>query len=296
VKPLRTGLRPSQRTLRQSRALPPALCCLALALLAGCAGAPEPARALRVCADPNSMPFSNRAGEGFENRLAEMIAQDLGAKVEYTWHAQRRGFVRETLRSGSCDVIMGIPSSFELALATRPYYRSTYVFVYRTDSGLDIESLDDERLRELRVGVQVIGDDYANSPPVHALGNRGIVNNVHGFTVFGDYDREAPSAHILDAVVDGAVDIAVVWGPLAGWYAQRHSLPVALVPVQPQIDLPYLPFVFDMAVGVRREDIALHDELDAVLERRAEEIHTLLDEYGVPRLRTSVVARGRTRQ
>ena len=154
--------------------------------LAGVALAIAPAyaaqpRALRVCADPNNLPFSNEQGEGLENRLAQIVAADLKATLEYTWWAQRRGFFRNTLREGRCDVVIGVPASFELAATTRPYYRSTYVFVERRTSGLQISSLDDPRLRELKIGVQMIGDDGANAPPVHALNNRGIVDNLRNF-------------------------------------------------------------------------------------------------------------------
>jgi mxaJ protein len=261
--------------------------------LHACAAADDvPARVLRVCADPNNLPFSDESRQGFENRIADLIAEELDARVEYTWFAQRRGFVRNTLRAGDCDVIMGIPSSFELALATRPYYRSSYVFVYRRDSGLDITSFDDPRLRELRIGVQVIGDDYNNSPPAHAFSNRGIVNNVAGFSVLGDYNEDVPPARILDAVAERRVDVAVVWGPLAGWYTHARDLPLHLEPVQPQIDLPFLPFVFDISLGVRREDTALRDELDAVLERRAATIDSILEQYHVPVIRPSFMAGG----
>ena len=174
-------------------------------------------RVLRVCADPNNLPFSNEREEGFENRLAELLARELGAeRVEYTWWAQRRGFFRNTLNAGLCDVVMGVPSSVELAATTRPYYRSTYVFVTRADRGLDIRSLDDEALRRVRVGVSIIGDDYANAPPAHALAQRGIVGNVVGFSVYGDYAQPNPPARIVEAVAAGDVDVAVVWGPLAG--------------------------------------------------------------------------------
>jgi mxaJ protein len=259
---------------------------LAASACSGKAVAPAP-RELRVCADPNNLPYSNRQLEGFENRLAEMAARDLNARVRYTWWPQHRGFIRNTLKAGTCDVVMGLPSSVELALTTRPYYRSTYVFVYRKDRGIAVRSFDDPALRKLRIGVQMIGDDGINSPPAHALANRGMVNNVVGYSVYGDYSQPNPPARIMEAVVRGDVDVAVVWGPLAGWFAGRPSfhpnVPLELVPVSPQIDRPYLPFVFDMSMGVRRGNDKLHAELDAFLERRQPEIDALLDRYGVPR-------------
>jgi mxaJ protein len=241
-------------------------------------------RVLRVCADPNNLPFTNERLEGFENRIAELIAQELGARIEYTWWAQRRGFIRSTLRAELCDVVMGIPSSFELALPTRPYYRSTYVFVTRRDRNLDIESFDDPRLRELRVGVHLVGDDGANTPPAHALSNRGIINNVRGYTLYGDYREDSPPARMIEAVARDEIDVAVAWGPLAGYYAPRQEVPLEIVPVSPQIDLPFLPFVYDIAVGVRRGEDDFREEIDTVLRRRSVEIAKILDDYGVPRL------------
>lgn len=243
-----------------------------------------PAGVLRVCADPNNLPFSNRAGEGFENAIVALVAKDLGRRVEYTWWAERRGFVRNTLKAGLCDLIPGVPSGFEMGLATRPYYRSTYVFVSRRDRRLALRSLDDPRLARLKIGVQMIGNDAANSPPAHALARRGHVANVVGYTVYGDYSRPNPPARIVDAVAKGEVDAAVVWGPLAGYFARRSRVALALAPVEPQIDLPYLPFVFDIAMGVRRGDDALRDQVDAVLEREAPAIDRILDRYGVPRV------------
>ncbi len=260
----------------------------ALVLLAGCAGkraVPAPAvRELRVCADPNNLPYSNRAGEGFENRLAESVARDLHARVSYTWWPQHRGFIRNTLKAGKCDVLMGLPSTVELAAATRPYYRSTYVFLSRRDRGIAVRSLDDPLLRRLRIGVQMIGDDGTNSPPAHALANRGIVDNVAGYSVYGDYSQPNPPARIVEAVARGDVDLAVVWGPLAGYFAPRQGVPLALAPVSPQIDRPFLPFVFDISMAVRRGDDALRAELDSFIERRQPEIDALLDRYGVPRV------------
>jgi mxaJ protein len=259
---------------------------LAVLALAGCA-APEPdrpARQLRVCSDPNNLPFSNRRGEGFENRLAELVAGELGAELSYTWWPQRRGFIRNTLNAGTCDVVIGVPSSFELALVTRPYYRSTYVFVSRRDRGIAIESFEDPILRRLKVGVQVIGDDYANTPPVHALNRRGVIENVIGYSVYGDYREDSPPSRIVGAVARGEVDVAVAWGPLAGYYAKRQPVPLDLVPVSPQIDLPFLPFVFDMSMAVKRGNEPLRDELDAVIERRQGDIDRILMEFGIPRI------------
>jgi mxaJ protein len=242
-------------------------------------GAP---RQLRVCADPNNLPFTNDRLEGFENRLADLVAREMGATVAYTWYPQRRGFIRNTLRAGACDVVMGVPSSFELALPTRPYYRSTYVFVYRKGARISLRSFDDPVLRTLRVGVHLVGDDGANTPPAHALAARGIIRNVVGYTLYGDYSQPDPPARLIDAVARGEVDVAVAWGPMAGYFARRQQVPLEIVPVTPEIDLPFLPFVFDISMGVRREDEALAGELDAILVRRAAEIDALLDEYGIP--------------
>jgi mxaJ protein len=259
---------------------------LALAMLAlgvACTAAP-PRRELRVCADPNNLPYSNRKLEGFENRLAEMVAKDLHATVRYTWWPQHRGFIRNTLKAGKCDVLLGLPESVELAQTTRPYYRSTYVFVYRRDRGIAVRSLDDPALHQLRVGVQLIGDDGTNSPPAHALAKRGVIQNVVGYSVYADYSQPNPPARIVEAVARGDVDVAVVWGPLAGYFAPRQGVPLTLVPVSPQIDRPFLPFVFDISMAVRRGDEKLHAELDSFIERRQPEIDALLARYGVPRL------------
>jgi len=237
---------------------------------------------LRVCADPNNLPFSNERGEGFENRVAELLARELGAKLEYTWWAQRRGFVRNTLAADACDVLLGVPAGFERALTTRPYYQSTYVFVSPKAKHYGIHSFDDPRLRRLRVGVQIVGDDYANTPPAHALARRGIVRNVVGYTLYGDYREANPPARIIEAVARGDVDVAVVWGPLAGYFAQRERVPLDVVPVTPRVDPPRLPLTFAIALGVQKGDTALRDRLQYVLDRRRAEVRRILRDYGVP--------------
>ena len=263
-----------------------ALAIVVAALAAGaCGNAPaQSERTLRVCADPNNMPFSNDRGEGFENALAQLVADELDAELRYTWWAQRRGFIRNTLRAGTCDLVMGIPTSFELALATRPYYRSTYVFLYPQSAPFELTSFDDEVLREVRVGVHMIGDDFANTPPVHALSTRGIIENVTGYSIYGDYTEDSPPARLVKAVANGEVDVGVVWGPLAGYYAPRMPVELKIVPVTPQIDLPFLPMVFDISMGVRREDTAFRDEIEDILIRRRTAIDSILARFGVPRV------------
>jgi mxaJ protein len=241
-------------------------------------------KVLRVCADPNNLPFSNEREEGFENRLASMLAHEMGATLEYTWWAQRRGFFRNTLNAGLCDVVMGVPTSFELSWTTRPYYRSTYVFVTRRASRFKIRSFDDPQLQKLTIGVQLIGDDGANTPPAHALASRGIVQKVRGYPVYGNYSQPNPPARIIDAVANGDIDVAVAWGPMAGYFATREPAPLDITPVSPQVDLPFLPFVFDIGMGVRRGDTERRDLLDRFIETHQTDINRLLARYGVPTL------------
>jgi mxaJ protein len=241
-------------------------------------------RQLRVCADPNNLPFSNQQGEGFENKIAELVADELDAELSYTWWAQRRGFIRNTLSAGACDLVIGVPAGYELVATTDAYYRSAYVYVYRADRGLDLHSMRDPRLRELRIGVHLIGDDGANPPPVHALGEQGIVENVVGYTIYGDYREPNPPARVIDAVAAGTLDVAAVWGPLGGYFAKHAPVPLAAVPITDTAAFAPLRFEFGIAMGVRKDDRALLDELNAITERRRDDIHSLLDAYGVPRV------------
>ena len=245
----------------------------------------RPAHVLRVCADPNNLPYSNERQEGFENRIAELVAREMKAELRYVWWAQRRGYIRNSLRAGLCDVFIGMPTGLDMVLVTRPYYRSTYAFVTKR-TGPRITSFDDPKLRRLRIGVQIIGDDFANAPPAEALSNRGMIENVRGYTVLGDYHEPNPPSRIVRAVERGEVDLAVVWGPLAGYFARRSSVPLRVVPVSPEVDLPYLPFVFDIGMGVRHGETALRDSLDAIIVRRQRAIDRILADYGVPRADT----------
>jgi len=240
------------------------------------------ARELRVCADPNNLPFSNERGEGFENKIAELIADELGVTLSYTWWAQRRGFIRNTLNTGSCDLVTGTTSGIEMLRTTLPYYRSGYTFVTRQD-GPKVSSLDDPILHNLRIGIQLVGEDGANPPPSEALARRGIVDNVRGYLVYGDYREQNPAAAIMDAVAKGEIDVAIVWGPVAGYFAGRESVPLKVALVTPQNDGPRLPMVFDINMGVRRDDPTLRDEINAALSKLRPKIDAVLANYGVPR-------------
>jgi mxaJ protein len=240
------------------------------------------AAALRVCADPNNLPFSDQAGSGFENKIVALIARDLGSTVDYTWWAQRRGYVRHTLKEDVCDIWPGVASGAEMMTSTRPYYRSSYLFVTRADRELHITSFDDPQLRTLIVGVQMVGSDAMNTPPAHALASRGIVQNVRGYTLYGDYREPHPPSAIIDAVEDGDVDVAVVWGPMAGYFAAQAAKALTIEPVQPWRDASGLPMAFDISMGVRRGDNALLQRLDDALERNRAAISAILTEYHVP--------------
>jgi mxaJ protein len=245
------------------------------------------ARDLRVCADPDNLPFSNRSQQGFENRIAEVVARDLNARLVYVWQRMGRGFVREYLDGARCDLLIGIPANFKPVLATSPYYRSSYVFVTRRNSNLKLASLDDPALHKLKIGVQVLEEDY--TPPATALARRGLQNAIVGFDTTGE---DADS--IIRAVVDRKVDTAIVWGPLAGYYARKFVGKLELTPVTPQIDPPNLPLTFAISFGVRKGNIGLRGELEEVLQRKQIEIRNILSHYGIPQLEVAAASAGGT--
>lgn len=239
---------------------------------------------LRVCADPNNMPFSDRAQQGFENQLANMVAKDLGMSVSYYWFPQRSKFFEKTLNAGNCDVVMGLPMSIRVASTSVPYYRSSYVFVSRRDRDLKITSMNDPRLRKLRIGVHITGDEDGNLPPVNALISRGIVRNLVGFDIYGKLDEKNPPADLIRAVADKKVDIAIAWGPMAGYFAKHSPVPLRVTPVDVVSPNPKVPFTFAISMGVRRGDSALLDRLNSEIRQHRPQIHQLLESYGVPML------------
>jgi len=236
-------------------------------------------KVLRVCADPDNLPSSSKSGEGFDNKIAALLAKELGDSLAYVWWPQRRGFIRNTLRARECDLVLGLPVGYDPVLSTKPYYRSTYYLVYPEERKLGLTSLDDSALKRLRIGVNLIGDDYAHTPPVHALLARGISANVTGFSTF--YGEEHHPGEIITALERGDIDVAIAWGPVAGYFAKRAKIPLTLVPL-PDDKTSGLPFVFDIGIGVRRSDRDLKARLDEIVARLRPAIAGILDEYHVP--------------
>jgi quinoprotein dehydrogenase-associated probable ABC transporter substrate-binding protein len=256
----------------------------ALCLLSGGNAFGQAKRGFRVCADPENLPFSNRNLEGFENKIADVLAKEFGASPSYIWWGQRKGFIRNTMNAtldeGRCDIVIGVPAAYDLVRTTRPYYRSTYVFVYLKGKGLQIQSLDDPVLKKLKIGVHLLGDDYTNPPPVHELAKRGIVDNVVGFDTF--YSSQNPPSKIIDAVAGGQIHVAIVWGPAAGYFVRRAGVPMEVVPVPS--GKGDLPFAFDISMGVKIGNETLRSELERAMDKKQAEIRKILSDYGVPLL------------
>lgn len=234
------------------------------------------AKELRVCGDPDNLPFSNKQREGFENKIAEVIAKEVGAELTYYWWPHQRGLIRNTLRAGQCDVLISVPQGWEPVLWTRPYYRSGYVIVYPKAKGHKITSLDDPVLKQLKIGV------YVNSPPAEALAEKGIVKNMVGYNPL-DYQQDRPGK-IIEDLIAGEIDVAVVWGPVAGYAVKKlNASSLELIPLQDGKD-PGTPFTFEFSMGVREGNKALKAQLEEALSKRQAEIQKILEDYGVPLL------------
>ena len=231
---------------------------------------------LRVCADPHNLPFSDKEGEGYENKIAELIAAKLGVPVRYTWFPQTVGFVRNTLRARQCDIVIGVPLGFELLQNTNPYYRTTYVLVYRRDKGLDIASLNDPKLKDLRLGV------VAGTPPSSILARNGLMANTKPYHLMVDTRYFQPGRDMVEDVVSGEVDVGVLWGPLAGYYARPHSAEITLVPLVSQANDVKMDYRITM--GVRFNEPEWKRDINALLKANQSEIDAILLDYGVPLL------------
>lgn len=262
---------------------------LILTLLAGSASAlmaqqrPAPMQEgiLRVCADPDNLPSSDSTGAGFENKLAELMAKTWNAKLQYTWWAAPRGIGR-MLNGRYCDVMLQAPAGYDIAGLTRPYYRTSYAFVQKKDAPHKVTSLDDPALKTMKIGVHLFANDQENTPPAMALSRHGVVGNLVGFgtAYFGSQDRPE---QIIEAVRDGKVDIAIVWGPIAGYYNTRLNAELVLTAIENDT-VSRIPFAYSMAMGTRRGEAQFRDSLQKFLDTKGPEIQALLEEYGVPLL------------
>ena len=248
----------------------------------GAARAKQPSREarvtkiLRVCADANSLPFSNKKEEGFENKIARLIAEELKQPIRYNWWPQTIGFVRNTLRLRRCDLIVGIGTGNELVQNTNPYYRSIYTMVYRQDSGLKATSLSDPALKSLRFGV------IAGTPPATLLAKYGLIGQTQPYHLTVDTRFFSPTRQAIEDVAAGKVDIALIWGPTAGYFAKRQKVALVVVPLLNEQTDVRLDFRVSMAVRVNENDWKRH--LNRILKRLKPKIDRILKDYGVPLL------------
>jgi quinoprotein dehydrogenase-associated probable ABC transporter substrate-binding protein len=233
------------------------------------------ASTLKVCADPEQLPFSNQKQQGFENKIAAILGEELGSRVSFEWVRPSRGFVREVVNTGRCDLLIEVPIGMHGVLVTKPYYRSTYVFVTRADSK-PVRSFDDPRLRQMKIGVHALDEDY--TPPATALARRNLASHIVAFPM-----DEGPG-ELIAAVAGRKIDVAVAWGPVAGYYAAHYGNHLRLTPVEPAIDPPMLPFTYEIAAGVRKDEPQLFARVNAALNKRNRDIQKLLEAYHVPLL------------
>ncbi len=230
--------------------------------------------ALRVCADPANLPFSNKAGEGYENKIAEMLAQELGLPPQYTWYPQSVGFIRNTLRLRRCDLVIGIATGNELVQNTNPYYRSTYVMVYRSDAGHDIKSIADPAMKGLTIGV------VAGTPPATLIARHGLMGHVRPYQLIVDTRFESPGAKMIDEIASGEIDVGVLWGPIAGYHARKHNPGLVIVPVVGDGRPPKMDYRISM--GMRFNEPDWKHKINDLLKQKQAEIQAILLEFGIP--------------
>lgn len=234
-------------------------------------------KVLRVCADPRNLPFSDEKGEGFENKLAELFAEKLHKKLDYTFFPQATGFVRMTLAAHRCDVIMGFPQGDELVQGTNPYYRTSYALVSKPGSGLeDVTSLADERLKSKHLGI------IAGTPPATNMAANGLMANARPYPLMIDTRVDSSAAAMMKDLGAGEIDAAVLWGPMAGYYAKQAKPPLHVTPLVAEKSGPRL--VYRIGMGVRPADQNWKRLLNRLIEENQPAINKILLDYGVPLL------------
>jgi quinoprotein dehydrogenase-associated probable ABC transporter substrate-binding protein len=232
---------------------------------------------LRVCSDPANMPFSDQAKEGFENKIADLLAEKLGKSVSYTWFPMATGFVRKTLGEHRCDVIIGFAQGDELVQNTNAYYRTAYAIVFKKGDGLDgLDALSDPRLKSKRIGV------VAGTPPASNMAQYGLLGRAKPYPLMVDTRIDSPSKRMMKDLADGVIDVAILWGPMAGWQAKQSGLDLAVVPLVKEVGGPRMAYRITM--GVRRQDQNWKRQLNTLLRDNQKEIERILLDYGVPLL------------
>jgi len=231
---------------------------------------------LKVCADPNNLPFSDDKKEGFENKIAELIGAELGRPVDYAWFPQVIGFVRNTLRAHLCDLVIGTVAGDEIMQTTNPYYFTTYVMFYRSDSGLAADGMQDPRLASLRLGV------VAGTPPADLLVHHDLMSRTKPYALTVDTRAESPTHEMVKDVVDGTIDAGFLWGPIAGYYRKHDALPLTLVPLKSEPGAARM--AYHIAMGVRGNEPEWRRRVNAAIVKRQAEITGVLRDYGVPLL------------
>jgi mxaJ protein len=266
-----------------------AVACAVLAILSGWAGSAsaEPAGgSLRVCADPDNMPFSNAEGQGFENKLAELIAEKLDARLEYSWFAEESGYVPNTMGRGACDLVMGYAQGTGLIEDSNPYYYTSYVLIYReNDSTLaGVESLADPRLKGKRIGF------FARTPPASVLAIHGLAAGAKPFEIHAGESANKAAVTMLDEIATGALDAGILWGPVGGYYAERAEVPLTLIPLVKETAGPRT--IYGITMGVRPDDPQWKHKINAFIASNEAGINAILQSYNVPVLddRGNVVA------
>ena len=231
---------------------------------------------LHVCADPNNLPFSNEKGEGFENKIAKVVGDELGLPVRYVFFPQVVGFVRNTLRARTCDIIMGTAAGDDIVQTTSPYYYSTYVAVYLRDKGFEFTDFSDPKLKSMRFGI------VSATPPSDLLIRHDLMENAKSYALMVDTRFESPTYEMVDDLENGRLDIGLLWGPIAGYYAKDAKQPLAMIPVPNEEGAPRMDY--HIAMGVRNNEPEWRRRINAAIAKRHSEVTAILRDYGVPRL------------
>jgi quinoprotein dehydrogenase-associated probable ABC transporter substrate-binding protein len=230
----------------------------------------------RVCADPSNLPFSNEKGEGFENKIAELLAAKLDVPLKYTWYPNSIGFLRNTLRVRRCDIVMGTVSGAELTQSTNPYYRSVYVMVTRKEDNITAEKIEDPALKDLKIGLT------AGAPPADIAAKNGLAANIRPYDLYVDTRYQQPGKDMIDDLAKKEIDVALLWGPIAGYYAAQHGDALKVTPLVKEPKSTRMEFYIAMAV--RPGENKWKNDINDLIRKNKDAIDKILRDYHIPML------------